>query len=68
MVYNRQLEKVNELEKAQKAFVLRPSRLVPIKRLEKDPEKMQEMYNLGREDAARTLQALAAYLNPASEE
>ena len=68
VVYNRQLEKVNELEKAQKAFVLRPSRLVPIKRLEKDPEKMQEMYNLGREDAARTLQALAAYLNPASEE
>ena len=68
LVYNRQLEKVNELEKAQKAFVLRPSRLVPIKRLEKDPEKMQEMYNLGREDAARTLQALAAYLNPASEE
>ena len=68
LVYNRKLEKVNELEKAQKAFVLRPSRLVPIKRLEKDPEKMQEMYNLGREDAARTLQALAAYLNPASEE
>ena len=68
VVYNRQLEKVNELKKAQKAFVLRPSRLVPIKRLEKDPEKMQEMYNLGREDAARTLQALAAYLNPASEE
>ena len=68
VVYNRQLEKVNELEKAQKAFVLRPSRLVPIKRLEKDPEKMQEMYNLGREDATRTLQALAAYLNPASEE
>ena len=59
---------MNELEKAQKAFVLRPSRLVPIKRLEKDPEKMQEMYNLGWEDAARTLQALAAYLNPASEE
>lgn len=45
------------------------SRLVPIKRLEKDPEKMQEMYNLGPgKDAARTLQALAAYLNPASEE
>ena len=39
LVYNRQLEKVNELEKAQKAFVLRPSRLVPIKRPEKDPRK-----------------------------
>ncbi len=61
-VYNQQLELVNALEKEKKIFVLRPSRLIPIKRIEKDTGRMQEMYDLGRSDAEKQLNALYTYL------
>lgn len=62
-VYNEELEKVNELEKEKKIFVLRPSRLVDIKRIERDLDKIQEMYDLGREDASENLEKLNKYLS-----
>ena len=62
-VYNEELEKVNELEREKKIFVLRPSRLVDIKRIERDLDKIQEMYDLGREDAIKNLEKLNEYLS-----
>ena len=62
-VYNEELEKVNELEREKKIFVLRPSRLVDIKRIERDLYKIQEMYDLGREDAIKNLEKLNEYLS-----
>lgn len=62
-VYNEELEKVNNLEKEKKIFVLRPSRLVDIKRIERDLDKIQEMYDLGREDASNKLLSLKEYLS-----
>lgn len=62
-VYNEELEKVNELEREKKIFVLRPSRLVDIKRIERDLDKIQEMYDLGREDAIKNLEELNEYLS-----
>ncbi len=62
-VYNRQLEQVNALARERKIFVIRPSRLVNIKRIERNTDKIQEMYDLGREDAAKNLAAMAEYLN-----
>ncbi len=61
-MYNQEVEKVIELEKEKKIFVIRPSRLVEIKRIEKDHQKIQEMYDLGVEDTKRNLENLKKYL------
>lgn len=61
-VYNQQLDMITDLEAAGKIFVLRPSRFVNIQRIERDLEKIQEMYDLGREDALKKMDALGVYL------
>lgn len=61
--YNEQLEKILELEKENKIFVIRPSRIVKMKRVEKDTSKLQEMYDLGIEDANKAIKDLKIYLN-----
>ncbi len=61
--YNAAAEMVAELEQEGKIFVLRPSRTVPIKRIEKDKEKIQEMYDLGRSDALAGLAPLRTFLS-----
>lgn len=60
--YNSQVEKIIELEKEKKIFVLRPSWLVDIKRIEKDENKIQEMYDLGQSDMKQKLESLKEYL------
>ena len=60
--YNAQLEKVKQLEDEKRIFVLRPSRKIDIKRLEKDLDKIQEMYDLGKSDILANLEALNNYL------
>ncbi|MBE5924029.1 MAG: patatin family protein [Lachnospiraceae bacterium] len=60
--YNKTLEEIIELEKQGKAFVIRPSQAIPIKRIEHDTEVMQRMYNLGVEDAKRQVEDLKKYL------
>ena len=60
--YNEQVEKIIKLENEKKIFVIRPSKLVDIKRIEKDSNKIQEMYDLGREDSEKLLQELNEYL------
>ena len=62
LIYNQQLEKVNKLEKEKKIFVIRPSRFVDIKRIERNIEKIQEMYDLGQEDAVGNLASMLEYL------
>lgn len=39
-----------------------PSRHIPIKRVEKNPEKLQEMYDLGIEDCKNVISDLKTYL------
>lgn len=62
-MYNHELNQIEALEQKGKIFVFRPSRLVNIKRTEKDPEKIQEMYDLGQSDAKNALSDLMAYLD-----
>lgn len=61
--YNKQQDLIEKLEKEGKIFVIRPSRLVKIKRTEKDPNKLQEMYDLGVHDITREYPRLVEYLN-----
>ena len=60
--YNEQLDKVSELEKQNKILVIRPSRKVNIKRVEKNIEMIQEMYDLGVTDMKNKLKILKKYL------
>ena len=60
--YNAQSEILELLEDEGRIFVLRPSRLVKVGRLEKDPEVLQEMYDLGLEDAKASIEQMKKYL------
>ena len=61
-VYNKTLDKLEELSKKGEVMVLQPSRLIEVSRLEKDPEKLKALYQLGREDAKRKLEEIRAFL------
>ena len=60
--YNSSLETILDLENKKEIFVFRPSKLINIKRIEKDPEKLQEMYDLGVEDCKNRIHNLKTYL------
>ena len=63
LMYNDELDKVEKLEKENKIFVIRPSRKVNIKRIEKNSERIQEMYDLGLKDMEKSIENLKEYLN-----
>ena len=61
--YNRYLAHINQLEAEEKIFVLRPSRNMLIKRLERNAHRLQELYDLGVKDCRKQWKALESYLN-----
>ena len=60
--YNRTLKRIKELEAEKKIFVIRPSKSLDIGRLENNPEKIQEIYNIGRKDGLYHLAKMKAFL------
>lgn len=60
--YNQSVEEILRLEQAGKIFVIRPSVDLAIKRIEKDPAKVQAMYDLGVADMQRLMAPLREYL------
>ena len=62
--YNAQSEVIELLENEGRIFVIRPSRTVKISRLEKDPEILQEMYDLGVNDTRTCMDEMIGYLRP----
>ncbi len=61
--YNRDCDEILDLQRQGKAFVISPSRPVTVSRLEKDMNKLADLYFLGYEDAKSLLPDLMAYLN-----
>ena len=61
--YNHQIEKLRQWEQEQKAFVIRPSKPILIGKLERDPAKLQAVYDIGTQDAKAALEGLKQYLN-----
>ena len=57
--YNEELEKIEQLEKQEKILVIRPSKLVNIKRIEKNIDTLQEMYDLGKDDTIKLLDKIS---------
>ena len=62
-VYNKSLDEINFLESEKDIFVVRPSELIKIKKMEKDEDKLKEMYNLGYNDLKSRKSELNDYLN-----
>ena len=61
-MYNAQSEDVKQLEAEGKIFVIRPEKKLDIDRLEKKPERLKAVYDLGLADANAQMDALRAYL------
>ena len=62
-MYNQQVENVIKLAEEGDIFVIRPSVDLKIKRIEKDPNKLQAMYELGMKDMQLQWKNLLDYLN-----
>ena len=62
-VYNRQMKLIEKLEEEGKIFVIRPSVPLSIGRMEADPKKLKEVYELGRDDELRQITAMKEWLN-----
>ncbi|MCD8085214.1 MAG: patatin family protein [Clostridiales bacterium] len=60
--YNASVEALTGLEKSGRVFVIRPSETISIGRLEKNPDRLQAVYDLGRKDAEGQLALLKEYL------
>ena len=65
LMYNRELRMAAALEKAGKALVIRPSKPITISRTENDPEKLEEVYQLGRKDGMANLEKMRIFLKNA---
>ncbi|TDQ57616.1 putative patatin/cPLA2 family phospholipase [Mesocricetibacter intestinalis] len=60
--YNRITEEVIRLQQAGRIFVIRPTERLNISRLERNPENLQKMYELGNADGKNAIKALRTYL------
>lgn len=60
--YNDTVERIIDMENKKEIFVIRPSKTVDIKRIERDENKLQEMYDLGVSDCIDCMEALKSYL------
>ncbi len=62
LVYNNSRALIDRLEKKGEVLVICPSEDLKIKRMEKDLDKIQMMYDLGRYDAENRLEEIKAFL------
>ena len=61
--YNNEINYIEKEYKNNNIVVIRPSRLIKIKRIEKNIDKINEMYNLGVNDTLSMLDEIKVYLN-----
>lgn len=59
-VYNRQLELVERLEREGKIMVIRPEKPLEVDRLERNPERLQRLYDEGLEIGRRFCESIKA--------
>ncbi len=60
--YNSCMERLKAREEKGDIILLRPERNTGIKRMERDPQKMQETYDMGVKDASDNLEKIKAFL------
>lgn len=62
-LYNRSVQLLKQWEDEGRAFVIRPSQPIEIGRIEKNPDKLQAVYDLGIKDGKETIKKLNEYLS-----
>lgn len=62
-VYNRTLKYIEQQENQGNILVLRQSESIRVGRMEQDPERLKQMYELGKNDAGQMLDAIASFLS-----
>lgn len=62
-VYNKTLSYIAEEEEKGKVFVIRPESPLQIGKIEKNPDKLKEIYEIGRETAKDQITEIAKFLN-----
>lgn len=60
--YNKRMQQVRRLKEEGKIFVFSPETLLPVRRLERNPLHLKQVYHLGLRDATREWGQLEAYL------
>ena len=61
-MYNNTLDVIAEMEQKGEIFVIRPSEAIHLKTIERNPENLQAVYDLGVKDCKMKLQKLQEYL------
>jgi len=61
--YNETLDYIEQLEREGNVIVIRPSQALKVGRLERDPEKLQELFENGYEDAKNSLDKIRGFLS-----
>lgn len=62
VMYNQTMQRLEYLERQGHLIVFRPSQVVPISRTEKNPDKLQALYDVGVKDARERVQQVREYL------
>ena len=63
VMYNRTVERIQELEQDGSIFVIRPKEALNIGRLERNVENVRRVYEIGRADAMECLEKLRTWLS-----
>lgn len=62
-LYNETLDYIEELESKNKVYVIRPSRNLKVGRVERNPEKLTQLYEVGYEDAKKDYERLVDWVS-----
>ncbi len=60
--YNKTLQYIDEQEKLGNAYVIRPSEALPVGRMERKKERLEDLYELGWNDAKKQFEMLKQFL------
>ena len=57
------MEEIRQREQEGKVFVIRPPAPLGIRRTESNPEELDRVYRIGREEGEKNLEAVRMFLN-----
>lgn len=63
--YNMTLDYIETLEKENKVFIIRPENKINVKRIEKNKEKLEALYEIGYKDAEKQYDKMMNWINNA---
>lgn len=61
--YNETLEYIHQQEKENRIFLIQPSEPLGVKSVERDPEELERVYQMGRTDALQKLEDIKKFLD-----